>query len=114
MGQITQIAFELRDMAQQELDDESSDVDLEEDNSEVQTNKLVKRQETGEWMRFCKEKIDKIEKIWKRKLEESSTGDDDSDGQSGDNKSQEGEDDNLSHEDTVNMILSQNVGGRFG
>jgi hypothetical protein len=36
----------------------------------------TKRQETGEWIRFCKEKINKIEKVWNRKLEESSTGDD--------------------------------------
>lgn len=77
----------------------------------------TKRQETGEWIRFCKEKINKIEKVWNRKLEESSTGDDnDSDDQSGqaDNKSQEEEDDNLSHEETISRILEQNVGGRFG
>jgi len=31
MGQITQIAFELRNLTQQALDDESSDADPEED-----------------------------------------------------------------------------------
>jgi hypothetical protein len=30
-----------------------------------------------EWVKFCKEKINKIEKLWNRKLEDSSTGDDD-------------------------------------
>jgi len=60
------------------LDDESSDADPEEED-DLTPEQRAKRQETGEWIRFCKEKINKIEKIWNRKLEESSTGEDDSD-----------------------------------
>lgn len=109
------MAFELKTMTQQALDDESSDADPEDD-EDLTAEQRAKRQETGEWIRFCKEKITKIEKIWNRKLEESSTGEDDSDDQSGqaDNKSQEEEDDNLSQEETIAIILEQNVGGRFG
>ena len=59
----------------------------------------VKHNETNEWMRFCKEKIVKIEKLWNRKLEEStSDGDGDSGSGKSDNHEDENEDDNLSHE----------------
>jgi len=114
MGQITKMAIELRIMTQAALNDESSDGDFDEE--DMPEDQRVKREQTGEWLRFCKEKIEKIEKVWNRKLEESSTGEDDDDEHSGqaDNKSQEDEDDNLSQEDTISRILDQNVGGRFG
>ena len=80
MGQITQIAFELKNLTQQALNDESSDGDLDEE--EMNEEQRAKHRETSEWMRFCKEKISKIEKIWNRKLEESSTGDNSSDSNS--------------------------------
>jgi hypothetical protein len=31
------------------------------------------------WVKFCKAKIDKIEKIWNKKLEETTTGEDSED-----------------------------------
>jgi hypothetical protein len=61
----------------------------------------VKHNETNEWMRFCKEKIVKIEKLWNRKLEESTSDGDASDNSGSgkdDNPDHEDEDDNLSHE----------------
>jgi hypothetical protein len=73
MGQITQIAFELRDITQQALDDMSSDEEEEKDD-EVS---VAKRKEMGDWFKFCKDKVTKIEKVWKRKLEDP-TGDDSS------------------------------------
>ena len=65
MGQIAQIAFELRNITQQALDEESSSGDEEQDDEELQK----KRQEMTSWFNFCKEKINKIEKVWKRKLD---------------------------------------------
>ena len=80
------------------MDDESSDGDYDE---EMPIEIKVKRQEMNEWNKFCKEKISKIEKVWNRKLEDSSTGEDgssDEDGEGDGNKSKEEEDDNLSDE----------------
>ena len=56
------------------MDDESSN---EEDDEDTSIEVKVQRQEMFEWVKFCKEKINKIEKLWNRKLEDSSTGDDD-------------------------------------
>ena len=66
MGQIIQIAFELRDITQQALDDMSSD---EEEEREDEAS-VAKRKEMGEWFKFCKDKVTKIEKVWKKKLED--------------------------------------------
>ena len=112
MGQITQIAFELKNLQQQALDAESSDGEADED--EMTEEQLAKHQEKAEWLQFCRNKISKIEKIWNRKLEESSTGDDDSDDNSdkrGERPEDEEDDDNLSHEELINKMLN-NVGGR--
>ena len=68
MGQIIQIAFELRNLTQAALDDESSGSEQEEE-SDAKSGKIV-------WMKFCKEKIEKIEKVWTKKLEDT---DDDED-----------------------------------
>ena len=102
MGQITQIAFELKNLTQQALNDESSDGEIDED--EMTEEQRAKHRETSEWMRFCKEKIVKIEKVWNRKLEESSTGAEDTDSDNpppGINGEEENDEDNQSHEDVI-------------
>lgn len=72
MGQIIQIAFELRNITQQALDDESSSAEDEEDCVAIE-----KRTEMANWFKFCKEKIEKIEKVWNRKLDEKHQEEDD-------------------------------------
>ena len=67
MGQIIQIAFELRNITQQVLDEMSSD-----DEGEQEQAAVLKRKEMTEWFKFCKVKIDKIEKVWNKKLEDES------------------------------------------
>ena len=37
----------------------------------------VKREEMENWQNFCKSKIDKIEKVWNRKLEDTAESEDD-------------------------------------
>jgi hypothetical protein len=74
MGQITQIAFELRNLTQQALDEQSSEAEDEQD-----VSKLAQRKEMNKWVKFCKSKIDKIEKVWNKKLEDVTTGDDSDD-----------------------------------
>lgn len=65
MGQIIQIAFELRNITQQAIDDASSD-----DSDDADDKTLEQRKEMANWQRFCKDKIEKIEKVWNRKLDE--------------------------------------------
>ncbi len=55
------------------------------------------------WVKFCKAKIDKIEKIWNKKLEETTTGEDSEDNE----PAACGEDDDLSNEDTINQLLER-------
>lgn len=74
MGQIIQIAFELRNITQQALDDESSSAEEEDDVIAIE-----KRDEMANWFKFCKEKIEKIEKVWNRKLDERHRSEDDED-----------------------------------
>lgn len=64
---MVQIAIELRDMTQQALDDESSDEDEEE--ADVET--VSRRQKLGSWLEYSRKRVDKIEKLWKRKLEDT-------------------------------------------
>lgn len=33
---------------------------------------VLKRMEMQDWFKFCKEKVDKIEKVWNKKLEDDS------------------------------------------
>ena len=44
---------------------------------------MARHAEMSSWFKFCKEKVDKIEKVWNKKLEEpdgpNSTGDEPSD-----------------------------------
>ena len=65
MGQIIQIAFELRNITQQQLNDEESSAEEEED-----PNAAKRHAEMQAWFKFCKRKVDKIERVWNRKLEE--------------------------------------------
>lgn len=103
MGQITQIAFELRNLTQAALDEEDSDGDLEE--SQITWEMRAQKEELGRWLKFCKSKIDKIEKVWKRKLDET-TGDEDSSQNSS-------EDNDFSHEDTIERLLAQDTSNRL-
>jgi hypothetical protein len=72
---------------------------------------IEKHQKTNEWVKFCKTKVEKIEKVWNRKLEDS-TDDAVSDEES---KPEQGSDDEdnsrLSHEDLVSKML-ENIGNR--
>lgn len=71
MGQITQIAFELRYITQQAIDNESSD-----DDEDPNAEKLERRDEIAQWLNFCQSKIDKLEKVWNKKLDDSTHSDD--------------------------------------
>lgn len=64
MGQICKIAFELRNFTQQALNDQDSSADEDETNESIE-----KRSELQSWFKFCSEKVDKIQKVWDRKLE---------------------------------------------
>ena len=99
MGQISQIAFELRQLTQQEINNESSDED--EDPSSA---KLERRDEIAQWLAFCTTKIDKIERVWNRKLEEADST------HSDDNDSLHAKDDDsldYDHERAINAALDQ-------
>lgn len=71
MGQITQIAFELRNLTQER--ENESDTDAEDEDEQHQDK---------EWREFCTKKIDKIERLWNRKLENSDHGSDEERGNS--------------------------------
>ena len=64
MGQITQIAFELRNLTQAQLDEEDSDAE------EETTEQVLKRQEMAVWQKFCQNKINKIKSEIKNKEDE--------------------------------------------
>jgi len=75
MGQIIQIAMRIRNLTQQEIDEASSDDEPE----EISMEAVRKRTELFEWMRFCKEKVDPIDKVWNRRLEDPPSEQSDSD-----------------------------------
>ena len=50
----------------------SSDDEEEEDEASV-----ARRMEMSNWFKFCKEKVDKIEKVWNKKLEDPDEPNDD-------------------------------------
>ncbi len=109
MGQVIQIAFELRNLTQQQIDDESSDAD--EEDPAMNQAQVARHQQMSQWVKFCKTKVDKIEKVWKRKLEES-TDDAASAGSDKPPSDDDEDDDNaLSHEDLVSKML-ENIGNR--
>ena len=66
----------------------------------------------SEWVKFCKNRVEKIEKVWNRKLEDST---DDAVSEEGDKKDAGSDDDDgdnvLSHEDLVSKML-ENIGNR--
>lgn len=100
MGQIIQIALELRNITQQALDEESS---ADEGSDNEQTRQ--KQEEISQWFKFCKNKVAKIERVWNRKLEEPFDEDNDS-------NVPENQDDDLErldedHESMLNNMLSQ-------
>lgn len=43
-------------------------MDSDEDEEDITEDTIKKRQEITQWFRFCKEKIDKIHKVWDKKL----------------------------------------------
>lgn len=101
MGQITQIAFELRNLTQAALDDESSDADAdEEENTEESKSR---RQEIATWVKFCKLKINKIERVWNKKLEDPSNDGEDSEEEP--EQAEEPSDDDLSNEENLHQLL---------
>ena len=65
LGQICQIAFEIRNVTQKQLDDEESSADED----DMTQENIQKRSEMQGWFQFCTDKVDKIEKVWNRKLE---------------------------------------------
>lgn len=75
MGQIIQIAMRIRNLTQQEIDEASSD----DEPDEISMEAVGKRTELFEWMRFCKEKVDPIDKVWNRRLEDPPSEQSDSD-----------------------------------
>lgn len=81
MGQVTQIATELKQLIQKQMDEQDSDDYDEEDPNSFNVETVIKKHELKNWMVFCKQKINKIEKVWNRKLEDdrSNSSDEDSD-----------------------------------
>lgn len=63
-----------------------------------------RRQEMGTWVKFCKQKIEKIEKVWNKKLEDTSTGDD-SDEDTTDKPVAEPSDDEIEEDDRLEKLL---------
>lgn len=43
-------------------------MDSDEDEEELDDAAQQKRSEIGEWIRFCNDKVDKIQKVWEAKL----------------------------------------------
>jgi len=73
MGQIIAIAQGIRNITQQEVDDESSGEDSDDDENGKSSMSMAennRRAELFEWVRFCKEKIEPIDKIWTKRLED--------------------------------------------
>jgi hypothetical protein len=67
----------------------------------------VERQlEVKQWKEFCSKKIDKIERLWNRKLENSDHGSDDERGNSEFDR-------DTSQEDTISQLLSNFDNQRF-
>lgn len=63
-----------------------------------------RRQEMGTWVKFCKQKIEKIEKVWNKKLEDTSTGDD-SDEDATDKPVAEASDEEIEDDDRLGKLL---------
>lgn len=78
MGQIIQIAQGIRNITQAEIDEQSSEEEASDEEglgasgSIVSMAETTRRAELFEWMRFCKEKIEPYDKIWNKRLEDTS------------------------------------------
>ena len=82
MGQIIAIAQGIRNITQQELDDESNGEDSDEDENGKSSMSMAesnRKAELFEWVRFCKEKIEPIDKIWTKRLEDKGDSSSDED-----------------------------------
>ena len=97
LGQIIKIAFELRNITQKALDDEESSGG-EEDENPVN---LEKRSQLQAWFHFCSDKVDKIEKVWNRKLESPDVESDKPNSEKNDDFDFEQND----HESTINEMF---------
>jgi hypothetical protein len=89
MGQVTKIAFELRNITQQALNNMDSSDNEDEENEEHMRKCL----EITQWQRFCKEKIDKLYKIWETRLGAEQPSDSESDDPQQDDKPDDDEED---------------------
>jgi hypothetical protein len=84
-------------LTQAALDDESSDADAdEEENTEESRSR---RQDIATWVKFCKSKINRIERVWNRKLEDPPNDAEDSEDEP--EPAEEPSDDELNNEDTL-------------
>lgn len=112
MGQITQIAFELRNLTQQELNEESSEEDDESKDPETQAKLKQKRKEMAKWLKFCKSKIEKIEKVWNRKLEDPRAEDEVSSCEPSQSNDDEKEQDNFDKFNPMDDRMSKSFSGQ--
>lgn len=48
---------------------------MNDDEGSMSMKDVTKRGELLEWMTFCKDKIDPIDKVWNRRLEDPPSGD---------------------------------------
>lgn len=71
----------------------------------------MRRDEIAQWLNFCTNKIDKIEKVWNKKLDETNSDDSlnakDDDDNLDDKDSNDDDDDMSSHEKTINALLER-------
>jgi hypothetical protein len=70
-----------------------------------------RRQEMGTWVKFCKQKIEKIEKVWNKKLEDTSTGDD-SDDDATDKQAAEHSDEDIEENERLDKLIQNMRGDR--
>lgn len=84
------------------MNDESSE---EEQDEKVSEEVLQRREELGIWIKFCKTKIEKIEKVWNKKLEDP-THDDSEEGTAGAHS--EDDEEEISFEQNIDRMFSGN------
>ena len=63
-------------------------------------------------MKFCKEKIEKIEKVWNRKLEDGDDEDDEHDATGNQDRSDDDEDSGFTPPDDIISHMLKNIGNR--
>ena len=67
LGQITKIAFELKYITQNALDEMDSSDD--EESNAIDKESIEKRSKLQSWFHFCEENVSVLEKTWNKKLE---------------------------------------------